>query len=292
MSEALKKFLSANMGNYDAAIEHKFVTGLKNSSGTAEGLQRIRTAVFEVARSAFETPEGAAALDWVQKFLDVLEFEAYQPLVKQREALFFPSEQSEQRLIHWLDSAQKELLVCVFTITNNDLRNALHRAHDRGVKVRVISDDECMKQIGSDVYALKTYGIEVESDTNPDAHMHNKYCVIDDLVIITGSFNWTCSAVDKNNENLTVLACPELAVQYKRSFNDLWQSFKSATISMSEAQEHVQADRNRYRGGRGGHRGGDRGGHGGRGGHHDNHRGGHRGGDRGGHRGGRGNRRG
>ena len=53
MSEALKKFLSANMGNFDSAIEHKFVTGLKNSSGTNEGLQRIRTGVFEVARSAF-----------------------------------------------------------------------------------------------------------------------------------------------------------------------------------------------------------------------------------------------
>jgi len=195
-------------------------------------------------------------------------------------------------LVHWLDSAQNELLVCVFTITNNDLRNALHRAHDRGVKVRVISDDECMKQIGSDVYTLKTYGIEVESDTNPDAHMHNKFCVIDTNIIITGSFNWTMSAVDKNNENLTVLACPELAKQYRNQFNDLWQQFKSASISMTDAREHVQADRDRYRG-RGGHRGGDRGGH--RGGHRGGDRGGHRGGDhggRGGHRGGRGNRRG
>ena len=145
MSEALKKFLAANMLKYDSAIEHKFITGLKNSSGTAEGLQRIRTAVFEVAQSAFQSPEGAEALAWVQKFLDILEGEAYQPLVKCREALFFPSEQSESRLIHWINSAQTELLVCVFTITNNDLRNALHRAHDRGVKVRVISDDECMK---------------------------------------------------------------------------------------------------------------------------------------------------
>jgi len=93
-----------------------------------------------------------------------------------------------------------------------------------------------MKQIGSDVHTLKTYGIEVESDTNPDAHMHNKFCVIDDKIIITGSFNWTASAVDRNNENLTVLACPDVARQYKSEFNRLWVEFKSATITMEDAR--------------------------------------------------------
>jgi cardiolipin hydrolase len=127
----------------------------------------------------------------------------------------------------------------VFTITNNDLRNALHNAHKRGVKVRVISDDECMKQIGSDVYTLKTYGIDVESDTNPDAHMHNKFVVIDNYIIITGSFNWTSSAVEKNNENLMVLGCTELAEKYKAYFEELWAKFASAKIDMQDAREHV-----------------------------------------------------
>ena len=43
------------------------------------------------------------------------------------------------------------MLVCVFTITNNQLRNALKRAKDRGIEVKIISDDECMKQQGSDI---------------------------------------------------------------------------------------------------------------------------------------------
>jgi hypothetical protein len=51
MSEALVKFLEANYGNYEPSIEHKFVTGLKNSSGSTDGLARIRTTVLQVADS-------------------------------------------------------------------------------------------------------------------------------------------------------------------------------------------------------------------------------------------------
>lgn len=64
--------------------------------------------------------------------------------------------------------------------------------------MRVISDDECMKQPGSDVQYFSDNGIEVEIDRNPDAHMHNKFVVIDQKILITGSFNWTVSAVNNN----------------------------------------------------------------------------------------------
>ena len=67
----------------------------------------------------------------------------------------------------------------MFTITNNQLRNAVVRAFDRGVTVRVISDDECMKQPGSDVQYLANKGVNVKIDRNPEAHMHNKFMVID-----------------------------------------------------------------------------------------------------------------
>jgi phosphatidylserine/phosphatidylglycerophosphate/cardiolipin synthase-like enzyme len=88
--------------------------------------------------------------------------------------------------------------ICLFTITNNTLRDAIQRAHDRGVAVRIISDDECLKMMGSDVYRLKGYGIPARSDSNPNAHMHNKFVVIDNKLLITGSFNWTVQAVKKN----------------------------------------------------------------------------------------------
>jgi len=81
--------------------------------------------------------------------------------------------------------------VCVFNLTNDKLANALHDAHKRGVLVRIISDDECMTNQGSDIHWLSDQGITVRTDDRPEFHMHNKFVVIDDSHLITGSFNWT-----------------------------------------------------------------------------------------------------
>jgi cardiolipin hydrolase len=124
-----------------------------------------------------------------------------------------------------LDTAQQTMHGCVFTITNNALRDALVRAHDRGVQVKVISDDECMKQQGSDIYDMKAYGIPCESDTDPEAHMHNKFVVIDGQVLITGSFNWTVAAAGRNQENLIFLQDADLSQAYIQEFDRLWASF-------------------------------------------------------------------
>ena len=38
---------------------------------------------------------------------------------------------------------------------------------------------------------LGLHGISIELDSNSNSHMHNKYCIIDSEILITGSFNWT-----------------------------------------------------------------------------------------------------
>jgi phosphatidylserine/phosphatidylglycerophosphate/cardiolipin synthase-like enzyme len=64
--------------------------------------------------------------------------------------------------------------------------------------VRIITDDECSKFWGAEVFVLGTKGIPISMDNNARFHMHNKFVVIDDQVLITGSFNWTCQAVTSN----------------------------------------------------------------------------------------------
>ncbi len=59
------------------------------------------------------------------------------------------------------------------------------------MQVRVISDDECMKQKGSDVHWLHEKGVPVRTDFNEVTHMHNKFLIIDRSHVLTGSFNWT-----------------------------------------------------------------------------------------------------
>ena len=55
--------------------------------------------------------------------------------------------------------------------------------------------------------------------------MHNKFCVIDLSVVITGSFNWTSQAVTGNQENILFFENKEIAKLYNEEFEMLWNSF-------------------------------------------------------------------
>eukprot|EP00359_Climacostomum_virens_P008317 CAMPEP_0204905338 /NCGR_PEP_ID=MMETSP1397-20131031/5367_1 /ASSEMBLY_ACC=CAM_ASM_000891 /TAXON_ID=49980 /ORGANISM="Climacostomum Climacostomum virens, Strain Stock W-24" /LENGTH=286 /DNA_ID=CAMNT_0052074211 /DNA_START=1 /DNA_END=859 /DNA_ORIENTATION=+ len=242
MASHFKSFLESVFGRWTTEIENTYVTGLSNSSGSEEGLERITEALFEVTKTRLSTDSDRSALEWLSKFVKTLQKTSFIPKPRVRESLFFPNPKSELRLIEVIDGAKTELLVCVFTITNNNLRDALIRAHERGVTVKVIADDECMKQPGSDIYTLRAVGILCESDSNPAAHMHNKFLVVDNSLLVTGSFNWTVAAVDSNQENLIIIEDFELARQYKEEFERLWVQFTSSAITEERANAEVAKD--------------------------------------------------
>jgi phosphatidylserine/phosphatidylglycerophosphate/cardiolipin synthase-like enzyme len=117
-----------------------------------------------------------------------------------------------------MNRATKSIKICVFTMTNDKLANGVNAAWQRGVEIQIISDDECMNQKGSDVHWLSERGIPVRVDDRPDAHMHNKFMLIDGTHLITGSFNFTKAAEQSNAENLLILRSPELAARYTANF--------------------------------------------------------------------------
>ena len=94
----------------------------------------------------------------------------------------------------------------------------------------MISDDECSKQLGSDIFDLANAEIPVRLDNSPSTHMHNKFVVLDRRIVITGSFNWTTAAVDSNQENLCILDNEELAVKYITEFEKLWKKFEKSQV--------------------------------------------------------------
>lgn len=190
--------------------------------------------LFNTAISSVENENDKKVLKWVQSFMQAFHKNGFEATPKIRETLFFPSQRSLDRLVHYIGLARDELLVCVFTITNNILRDAVYNAHRRGCEVRVISDDECAKQQGSDIEYLQQCGVNTCVDDDPNAHMHNKYVIIDGKYLITGSFNWTVSAVKSNNENLVVLDDQALVEMYTSDFNGLWKKFNPGFSSRQE----------------------------------------------------------
>jgi cardiolipin hydrolase len=105
--------------------------------------------------------------------------------------MFFPNEKNVDRLIRYISVAKKSLKICVFNLTHNNIAKAVLDRHKSGIEVKIITDDECMNNLGSDIKELANAGIPVRTDNAKEFHMHNKFVIIDDSVLITGSFNWT-----------------------------------------------------------------------------------------------------
>ena len=138
-----------------------------------------------------------------------------------------------------ITQAKKTLDVCMFTMTNDKLYKAVLAAKKNGVNVRVITDDECVKQLGSDIYKLVINDVPVKTDDNVQYHMHHKFVIIDSKVILTGSFNWTVQAVKNNNENVLILYNIDIANDYTNEFNRLWKLF-TTEITIEIAKKNIK----------------------------------------------------
>jgi len=145
------------------------------------------------------------------------------------DALFFPDPKKEggsyEIFLEYLSSPKKTLDVCVFTITDDSAANILIDLHKKGVKVRVITDDDQSASNGSDIQTIKKSGIPVKMDSSP-YHMHNKYAIIDGQVLLNGSYNWTTTANTKNNENMIITNNKKLISSFSNYFEELWKQFK------------------------------------------------------------------
>jgi len=141
------------------------------------------------------------------------------------EALFFPRDGNIDRILGYLDSCVKTLDVCVYTITDDRISSLMVKLHRRGVQVRVITDDEKSIDLGSDIATLSSVGIKVRMD-NGKSFMHHKFAILDNMVLMTGSFNWTRAASQENQENIIFTNEKNLVVEFHNEFNRLWEQFK------------------------------------------------------------------
>ncbi len=131
---------------------------------------------------------------------------------------FSPGGEATFAIRHALDNAKSTILVQAYSFTSAPIAEALVKAHKRGVKVQVILDRSQKTYKYSSADFLANSGIPTRVDA-AHAIAHNKIIIIDNEVVITGSFNFTKAAEQKNAENLLVIHSRELAARY----TDNWQ---------------------------------------------------------------------
>ncbi len=134
---------------------------------------------------------------------------------------FSPQDECGREILVRLNSAEKSIELAMYQMTSRALSGALASAARRGVTVRVFLDGENAEEYYSKADFLKKNGVLVRTEKG-DGLMHNKFCVIDDKTVITGSYNWTVSADLKNDENVVIIESGRIADIYKRQFDDYW----------------------------------------------------------------------
>jgi len=118
-----------------------------------------------------------------------------------------------QAIVKEVGKATSEILVQAYSFTSAPIAKALVDANKRGVKIQVILDKSQKSERYSSATFLANSGIPTYIDA-VHAIAHNKIMIIDRGTVITGSFNFTKAAEEKNAENLVVIKSKELAALY------------------------------------------------------------------------------
>ncbi len=136
---------------------------------------------------------------------------------------FSPAGGCTAAVVSALEGAKREVRVQAYSFTSAPIASALRAAHKRGVDVQVILDEAQRGDKYSAADFLARSGIPTWIDARPGLQ-HNKVIVIDAAWVITGSFNFTRAAEERNRENLLVLEDPQLAAAYA----DNWERDRAA----------------------------------------------------------------
>jgi phosphatidylserine/phosphatidylglycerophosphate/cardiolipin synthase-like enzyme len=160
-----------------------------------------------------------------------LQFSAAAEMVVQ--PCFSPQGKCSAHILREIESAKRELLVAVYAFTNDDLAMALVQAKKRGVAVQVIVDREFDRTNENSkgrflaeqkIPVRRLSGAAAKAGDKDPGLMHQKFAVIDRRIVFTGSYNWTRSAENLNDENLLMFRdAGPLAEEYRKSFLRLWE---------------------------------------------------------------------
>lgn len=153
--------------------------------------------------------------------------------VPQVEVFFSPQDNCAREIISRIDDAKSSVYIAMYFFTSRPIAQALVKAKDRGVDVKVCLD----KEQPAYEYSKSEYLRNKEINTRlvgGSGIMHHKFCVIDEHMVITGSYNWTARADLENDESLVVINSREIVKKFLKEFNQLWQGEKIDTYKYKD----------------------------------------------------------
>ena len=215
-------------GSLSGAEEKELRDLIAEFAGDRQALAFIRNRAFRRARERIEASP-MDTLRWLERIDKIVDNTVRPPVQGGRPAeslvAFSPGEMGLELINRELRGAKQSLDICVFTITDNRISDSIIKAQDRGIAVRVITDNDKQFDDGSDIARMVRAGVPTRFDPDTD-HMHHKFAIVDGDRLVTGSYNWTRGAT-RNHENVTVLSDNTLIEAFSDEFDRLWSSFRT-----------------------------------------------------------------
>ena len=159
-----------------------------------------------------------------------------------QEVFFSPNGGCTEKVIQEIGKAQSQIDVAIYSFTSKPIAEALARACEREVNIRILLDrQQAGGQYSRDEYLVEN-GLSVILDKH-DGSMHNKICVIDKKVLITGSFNWSNNAEERNEENMLVFTDSPVVQLYQQRLEHLWEYNGGVTLTDPTTWGEVKVSR-------------------------------------------------
>jgi phosphatidylserine/phosphatidylglycerophosphate/cardiolipin synthase-like enzyme len=206
---------------------------LRSAQLPEEGLRRLRNQAFSLVQQRMnevDTADPQALVRWLEGVVRALDVSRSPSGAYRSQVWFSPGPDCLNAVVGQLRACRSRADICVFTLSDDRISEQVLAAHRRGVAVRLITDNDKAFDAGSDVTRLQAAGVPLVVDRT-DAHMHHKFALFDQRWLLHGSFNWTRSASEHNEENLVLCNDPTLLKRFEQQFDTMWSllgSFPSA----------------------------------------------------------------
>ena len=146
----------------------------------------------------------------------------------------------DRPLVQAIDNTTLSIDLAMYSLSLENVASALIRAHHRGVRVRIVMEsDNLGRTVPERLFAA---GIPIKGDRR-ESLMHNKFMVLDNTIVWTGSMNYTYSGVYQDNNALVRIDSEEMAANYTSEFEEM---FSTDGIEAKEGREtpspHVRDD--------------------------------------------------
>lgn len=134
------------------------------------------------------------------------------------EVYFSPDDKVARRIVELLRGAQRSITFLAFSFTANDFSDILLQKAEQGLSVSGVMEEQQVKSNqGTEMTTFQNANLPVYLD-GLEGQMHHKVFIIDEQIVITGSYNFSFSAERLNDENVIIFFDPHLAAQYLAEF--------------------------------------------------------------------------